>query len=196
MLGQLTELCTQYGPIGEFWFDGGWDRKQAKDWYIADLYATIRKHQPDCQIGVNWSIGRPGNPEAHGVKPSEMQDGWPIRYFPSDFRLGDPLLPVKNDPKRYAHEGKTYYMPFESTVTVSAKNKWFHHTEDTQAKPVEELARLYKIATANDNLLVLNVPPARNGRLVPAQKQALLDLARKLELRPDKPLPKFEYPEK
>lgn len=196
MVKQLTELCTKYGPISEMWFDGGWDRKNSKDWFIPDLYATIKKHQPDCQVAVNWSIGKPGNPEFHGLPPAQQQNGYPIRYFPSDFRLGDPALPRADDPKLFTHDDKTYYMPFESTVTVSKQNKWFHHTSDTEAKSVDELERLFKIATANDNLLVLNVPPARNGRLVPSQKQALLDLAKKLNLGPDKPFPKFEAPAK
>ena len=49
-----------------------------------------------------------------------MQEGDSIIYFPSDFRLWDPFLPVADDPKIYTHSGKQYYLPFESTQTISA----------------------------------------------------------------------------
>ena len=58
-------LCTHYGPIGGFWFDGNWSKLDA-DWKENRLYATIRKLQPEAII-VNstglFAQGALGNPE-------------------------------------------------------------------------------------------------------------------------------------
>ena len=138
MINQLEELITiaeKHTPIVEFWFDGGWV-KQNYRWPVMDIYQTIKKRQPDCQIGINWSIGSPENADKHPVLPQDQQEGYPIRYFPSDFRLGDPYLPADNDPKVFTHDGKDYNMPWESTVCNSHRciNTTTDHTNTSQDK--------------------------------------------------------------
>lgn len=62
-------LCTKYGPIGGFWFDGNWSKRDA-DWQEDRLYAVIRKHQPEALIINNTGIGQGGklgNPEIDSV---------------------------------------------------------------------------------------------------------------------------------
>ena len=62
-------LCTQYGKIGGFWFDGNWDKPDA-DWKLDELYGTIRKHQPDAMIINNTGLnarGELGHPEIDAV---------------------------------------------------------------------------------------------------------------------------------
>ena len=191
MKAQLSELLTNYGPVCEVWFDGAWVRP-AKDWHQAEIYDHIKRLQPDCQVTVNWTIGLPGNSDAHNVKPDQQQAGYPIRYFPCDFRIADPFLPRADDPKQFSHDDKSYFMPFEATVTVSKKNQWFGFDGDHGAKPVEELEKVFRQATANSNLLVLNIPPGKDGVLIPSQVQALMELGKRLNLGPGKPLPKME----
>lgn len=52
-------LCSQYGAIGGLWFDGNWSRRDL-EWHVDDLYATIRKHQPDAIIVNNTGLGERG----------------------------------------------------------------------------------------------------------------------------------------
>jgi len=52
-------LCTEYGKIGGLWFDGMWN-KPNDDWEEDELYATIRKHQPDCMIINNTGLSSRG----------------------------------------------------------------------------------------------------------------------------------------
>ena len=52
MDGQLTELLTNYGPIGGIWFDGMWDKPNA-DWHLDKTYALIHKLQPAALIIPN-----------------------------------------------------------------------------------------------------------------------------------------------
>lgn len=65
----IETLCTRYGPIGGFWFDGNWSKPKA-DWQEDKLYAVIRKHQPEALIINNTGIqegGKLGNPEIDSV---------------------------------------------------------------------------------------------------------------------------------
>lgn len=182
MINQLEELITiaeKHTPIVEFWFDGGWV-KQNYRWPVMDIYQTIKKRQPDCQIGINWSIGSPENADKHPVLPQDQQEGYPIRYFPSDFRLGDPYLPTDNDPKVFTHDGKDYYMPWESTVCIS--QRWFFNTTDHTFKSVDELEKLYRQCTKNDNILILNCPPNRDGQLRTEDIAILKELRKRIEL--------------
>ena len=50
---QLTELLTNYGPIGAIWFDGMWDQPDGFDWKLEEQYELIHKLQPACLIGNN-----------------------------------------------------------------------------------------------------------------------------------------------
>lgn len=179
MLSQINELVEKVSPITpivEFWFDGGWEKPSYR-WPVTDIYQTIKTRQPDCQIGINWTIGSPNNPDEHYIVPEKQRNGFPIRYFPSDFRLGDPFLPADNDPKLFVHDGKTYYMPWESTVCIS--DRWFYNTTDHNYKSLDELEKLFRRATANDNILILNCPPGRDGRL----RQTDIDLLKQLRDR-------------
>lgn len=53
MNNQLTELLTNYGPIGVVWFDGLWDQPKDFDWELEEQYAVIHKLQPSCLVGNN-----------------------------------------------------------------------------------------------------------------------------------------------
>ncbi len=178
MLGQIEELIgitNKYTKIVELWLDAGWEKKRSR-WPIAEIYETVKKMAPQCQVGVNWSIGRPENPDPDSawVLPTMQKTGYPIRYFPSDFRMGDPYLPADPDPKLFSHNGKLYYMPWETTVCIS--QKWFYNTKDTVYKTPEELLKLYKKATAQDNILILDLPPDRTGKLREKDRQLVFAL--------------------
>jgi alpha-L-fucosidase len=185
MKRQLTELMTHYGPVCELWLDGSWTSPPA-DWHLDEVYDTVRRLQPDCQITSNWTIGDLDGPQ---VTPDKLKPGMNIKYFPSDFRISDPYLPATPDPKLYTHDGQTYYMPYEATVTLSDNGSWFYHP-GTGAKSVDALEDIFDTATAQDNCLVFNLPPDRDGHLVADQRQALLDLAARLKLTPGGPFPK------
>jgi alpha-L-fucosidase len=180
MINQLNELITitkKHTNIVEFWFDGGWEKPNFR-WPTQDIYNTIKSREPDCQVGINWTIGLPENPDYHLVLPKDQKTGYPIRYFPSDFRLGDPYLPKENDPKIFTHEGKDYYLPWESTVCMS--KSWFFNTTDKTYKSVDELYDLYKKATAQDNVLILNSPPNTDGKMREKDIELLQALKKKI----------------
>ena len=166
-LNELMDITGKYTRIVEFWFDGSW-QKPSYRWPVKEIYETIKKREPQCQVGINWSIGQDINPndpnapeKSINIRPAQQKENDPIRYFPSDFRLGDPELPANPDPKIFTHKGEKYYMPFETTVCIS--KRWFYNTTDSAYKSIDELVQLYHRATAQDNILILNVPPTRDG---------------------------------
>ena len=62
-------LCKNYGKIGGLWFDGNWS-KPDEDWKESELYATIRKYQPEAMIINNTGLGargKSGHPEIDSV---------------------------------------------------------------------------------------------------------------------------------
>lgn len=177
-LDEVIDIAQKHTQIVEFWFDGGWV-KQNYRWPIMDIYQTIKHKVPNCQIGINWTIGSPENADKHPVLPQDQEEGFPIRYFPSDFRLGDPYLPVDNDPKVFVYNGKSYYMPWESTVCIS--ERWFYNTKDVNYKSIDELEKLYRQATKNDNILILNCPPSRDGRIRVKDIELLKQLSERIK---------------
>ncbi len=182
MLKQLEELLDmtgKYSDIVELWLDGGWEKENYR-WPTQDIYNLVKKKAPACQIGINWSIGSPENADKHMILPDMQKDHFPIRYFPSDFRLGDPYLPSNPDPKIFSAQGNSYYMPFETTVVLG--ERWFFNTTDKKYKTLEELENIYKKATAQDNILILNVGPNRDGRVKDSDVDILMKLKEKLKL--------------
>ena len=183
MLKQLDELLKithKYTHIVEFWFDGSWLKENYR-WPILDIYQLIKSKEPECQVGVNWTIGWPDNVDRDPTAlPKDYKEGFPIRYFPSDFRLGDPKLPEDNDPKLYTYSGQRYYMPWESTVCIS--KRWFYNTTDHEFKTVDELEKLYRQCTKNDNILILNCPPNRDGQFRQEDIRLLKELRQRLGL--------------
>lgn len=177
-LNELLDMAGKYTKVVEFWFDGSWLKPNHR-WPLQSIYNTIKQKQPLCQVGINWSIGLPDQVDKQGLQPQDQKNGYPIRYFPSDFRLGDPYLPGNNDPKLFTHQNKLYYMPWESTICLSGK--WFYHTQDTTYRSVDDLVKLYKRATAQDNILIINCPPNRKGVMRERDAALLVELRKKLD---------------
>jgi alpha-L-fucosidase len=55
--GQIRELCTRYGKIDGFWFDGGWDKKDRSLWKIEETMALICSLQPQALINTHEEAG-------------------------------------------------------------------------------------------------------------------------------------------
>lgn len=186
---QLTELLTGYGPVCELWFDGGWDRA-VEDWHLPEVYRMVKALQPDCAVGVNHTIvDAPGSRRT--VLPDLMlgDNRHYMQYFPSDFRLWDPKVAHRDDHKQYLYAGQSYYLPFEHTVCLSKAWTWFQKAELQPVRDLDELQELFYRCTANGNTLVLNVPPAPDGKIREHEANAAIELGRRLGLRRGKPLP-------
>ena len=188
MIAHLTELMDgRYGEIVELWLDGEWD-KPCRSWQLDRIYNTVKTLQPKCQIGVNQTIGEfndeTGAPGERYL-PVNYQENDPIRMFPSDFRLWDPNMCREDDPKIYTFNGEKYYMPFEQTICSRKDFSWFYCDiyADKPMMDKEEIIRNYKILEKTNNLMVINLPPDKGGKLVDGDVMQLLEIADALGIR-------------
>lgn len=168
------------GQISELWIDGTWE-KSADRWEFDKLYDHVKKLQPDCQIGLNWTIGE----DIHRyIWVPNQKEGDPIHYWCSDFRLGDGAESREDDPKLFRYRGQIYYLPFEATLCMSSshtwKPSWFWHPGygEEGTKAPEEIAEKYRKYQKEHNVLVLNCAPNREGRLEQPDIDALHEAAR------------------
>lgn len=198
MENQLTELLTQYGPIQELWFDGGWDKKPS-EWQLPRIYSLVKRLQPQCVVGVNHTIVLEEGKRNAALPDSMIVDNkYTFQYFPSDFRLWDPKIAHQADKKQYLHEGKSYYLPFEHTLCLSKAWNWFQKKEIQPARDLDELEELFYWCTDHNNSLVINIPPDPTGRIREHEANAVIALAQRTGIRYGHPLPKngkFVHPD-
>ena len=70
-------LCKNYGKIGGMWFDGNWSKPGA-DWKEDELYATIRKYQPEAIIVNNTGMGARGCIGNREIDSVTFEQGTPV----------------------------------------------------------------------------------------------------------------------
>ena len=142
MKRQLTELLTDYGPVGAIWFDGVWDQDQNPDfdWKLRGLYDHIHAIRPACLVGNN-----------HHLVPFEGED---IQIFERD-------LPGENTAGLSGQEiGR---LPLETCQTMNGM--WGYKITDLDYKSTKTLIHyLVRAAGRNGNLL-LNIGPQPDGKL-------------------------------
>ena len=141
-------LCTNYGKIGGLWFDGNWSKPAETNWKEDELYATIRKHQPDAIIVNNTGMrarGKIGNPEIDSVTFEQ-----------------DKPVPMNR-------EGMNKYIAAEMCETIN--DHWGIGENDFNLKSpkalIESLCMCRKIG-AN---YLLNIGPTAQGGIEPIQSE-------------------------
>jgi alpha-L-fucosidase len=148
MNAQLSELLTNYGPVGGIWFDGWWDRKDA-DWQLDRTYALIHKLQPAALVGSNHH---------QAPKPGE------------DFQMFEKDLPGGRN-SEFNADSVVGELPLETCETINGA--WGFNLADHRWKSAKELVAIaVKAAALNANTL-LNVGPMPNGKIQPEAAERL-----------------------
>lgn len=150
MKAQLTELLTQYGPVGAIWFDGVWDqdRNPGFDWRLDELYGLIHRLQPACLILNN-----------HHLAPFEGEDA---QVFERD-------LPGENT-AGYSGQAVSR-LPLETCQTMNGS--WGYRIADRDYKSPETLIRYLAGAAGRGANLLLNIGPQPDGALPDAALERL-----------------------
>jgi alpha-L-fucosidase len=155
MNAQLTELLSNYGPIGGIWFDGMWDKPTA-DWHLAETYALIHRLQPAALIIPN-----------HHQAPLPGEDA---QTFEQD-------LPGANTAG--FNTSTIGSLPLETSLTMN--NSWGFNITDRSWKSVDEVVSyLVRAAGANANLL-LNIGPRPDGTVQPEAAERLRNVGQWLK---------------
>ena len=142
MNNQLTELLTNYGPIGAIWFDGWGDQDQNPDfdWTLPGQYELIHKLQPACLVGNN-----------HHQVPFEGED---IQIFERD-------LPGENKAGLSGQDISS--LPLETCETMNGM--WGYKITDQNYKSTRTLIHYLVKAAGKDANLLMNIGPQPDGCL-------------------------------
>lgn len=155
---QITELLTQYGPIGEVWID---IPGVLGPGYRSYLYQHISKLQPEAVIMMNSGYGSGEN--------YKTEYAWP-----SDLIAIERDLPPENGHKKWRLiEGKSYYMPGEACDPIG--KEWFY-VEGDSPRPDDELLKQYLTLRERGTNFLLDVPPNNHGIIPDMYIKALLNL--------------------
>jgi alpha-L-fucosidase len=144
---QLTELLSNYGPIGGIWFDGMWDKPDA-DWRLDRTYALIHRLQPSALIVPN-----------HHLAPKPGED---VQTFEQD-------LPGANTAGFNTKEIGS--LPLETSLTMN--QAWGFNITDKKFKSVRELVGYVVRAAGNGGNLLLNIGPRPDGTIQPEAVERL-----------------------
>lgn len=182
-VSQLTELCTNYGEIFCFWFDGACGegkngRKQIYDW--ERYYSVIRKHHPDAVISIcgpdvrwigneggrvrknEWSVIPVEKDSADAVADNSQKYEGQTRLMAE--RLDDTTedLGSREVLKKY---GSLVFKPAEADVSINLG--WFWHNRlyyiFRRQRTAEDLAKIYFDSVGGNASMLLNVPPNKDG---------------------------------
>lgn len=107
LAASLEILCTNYGKVGGFWFDGMWN-KPDENWQEDRLYGIIRKYQPDAMIINNTGLSELGKVGHYEIDSVTFERGAPVFVDNSDkYRAGE-MCQVLNDHWGYAKNDCNY----------------------------------------------------------------------------------------
>ncbi len=194
-VNQLTELLTNYGRIGEVWFDGAngegaEGKKQRYD--FKRWYSLIRKLQPEAVIAVmgpdirwvgtekgygrdnEWSVV-PGDALMPDKIASESQKD--VSFAPVDMTDKD----LGSREKIVKAKSLVWY-PAE--MDVSIRPGWFYHaSEDDQVKSPKKLLDIYYGSVGRNGTLLLNLPPDKRGLIHENDVRSLQYFKKELDRR-------------
>lgn len=185
---QLTELLSNYGKVDEVWFDGanGTGPNGKKPVYdFANWYKLIRKLQPAATIAVmgpdvrwvgtesgygrltEWSVLPADENMLKAIADNSQKE---VTFAPSGDKMGEDL---GSRTKILNAKGLVWY-PAETDVSI--REGWFYHPEqDHKVKSPEKLMDIYFSSVGRNSVLLLNVPPDKNGLISESDVKTLKD---------------------
>lgn len=193
-VAQLTELLTHYGQVDEVWFDGANGegpngKKQVYD--FNRWYKLIRKLQPAATIAImgpdvrwvgtetgygreqEWSVVPTDNLDQEAIS-NESQTG--IAFKPQGDMRGSDL----GSREKIRHAKGLVWYPAETDVSI--RPGWFYHPEeDKQVKTPDKLVDIYFNSVGRNGVLLLNIPPNKEGLISDADLQSLSGWKTKLD---------------
>ncbi|MGC4108513.1 MAG: alpha-L-fucosidase [Thermomicrobiales bacterium] len=172
-LRQLTELCTQYGPLVEVWFDGAGSEHHPYDWDA--IMTVVETHQPEAMV---FNMGRPT------IRWVGNEDG--LASDPCWYTVDSTAKSIYTDDKE-GLAGGGWYLPPECDVAI--RRHWFWQPDDLHTlKSVNHLEAIWYRSVGLGANLLLNVPPDRRGLIDDRDRERLLAFATSIRERFAQPI--------
>ena len=173
-LNQLRELCTEYGKIYCFWFDGACaegpnGKVQKYDWDA--FYKTIREFQPQAMISDIGPDARWCGNEAGRGREAE----WSVVNMNKTILEFNHENCTREDTGSLEALGRGENLIWHpSEVDTSVRPGWFwHESENDKVKSLAELFKIYVNSIGGNAVLLLNFPPDTRGLLHESDVAAL-----------------------
>ena len=185
-LNWLTELLTHYGKVDEVWFDGanGEGPNGKKQVYAFEAwYHLIRKLQPQAVIAVmgpdvrwvgtesgqgrqtEWSVVPVNAATQASIAGNSQKDA---TFAP----LGDLMNSDLGSRARLMEAKGLIWYPAETDVSI--RPGWFYHpAEDEKVMTPSRLMDTYFSSVGRNSVLLMNIPPDRDGLISDADVRAL-----------------------
>lgn len=186
-MNTLYEVLTEYGQIDEVWFDGAQGRipgdvEEKYDW--DSYYNLINNLQPKAIIAntgedVRWVGNESGfarDNEWSVVAVSKTENRRQYSYPSSQ----SSNLGSKSVISEAARNGMNYLTWWPAEVDVSIRDGWFYHDEQ-QPKSVDELRKIYYDSIARNAVLLLNIPPNKEGKFAERDVERLKEWYQSIE---------------
>lgn len=170
-LNWLTELLTRYGLVDEVWFDGanGEGPNGKKQVYAFEAWFTlIRRLQPQAVIAIMGPDVRWVGTETGQGRLTEWSV-LPVNKMPP---LGDLMEEDLGSREQLRKAKRLIWYPAETDVSI--RPGWFYHSkEDTAVRSAAGLMDLYFSSVGRNSVLLLNIPPDREGLISEADVKSL-----------------------
>ncbi len=191
---QLTELLTNYGEIFMLWLDGACgakaDGQPVQKYDFERIWDTAVKLQPNivmsgCAPDVRW-IGN----ESGKTRESEWNVVPKFQYDQQNFAVNcqdsddmkkfqkrciDVMIPDMGSREFLSQFDEFMWYPAE--VDVSIRTGWFYHPlQSLTLKSLNHLMKIYYNSVGNNSLMLLNIPPDKNGLLAKKDVKRLKEM--------------------
>jgi len=153
--GQVTELLTNYGPIGIMWFDGEWESTWRGE-YGRELYEHCMALQPE--VIVNNRLGARG-----GMEGLTGMDGYAGGYG------GDYMTPEQEIP-----DAVDKGLDWETCMTMN--DRWGYNMRDKNFKSTTDLLRKLSDIVSKSGNFLLNIGPKPDGTFPEESIQRLSEI--------------------
>jgi alpha-L-fucosidase len=173
-LNQVYEIFTQYGPIDEFWLDGAnpWSGSGVTEAYdFTAWFSMIHALSPETVTfagpqGTRW-VGNEGG-SARTTEWSVVVDTVdPATTHGEGILVGGAQASDLGSRYVLADPSARFFQWFPAEADVSIRPGWFFHPSQSP-KTATQLVNLYRTSVGRNAVLLVNVPPAANGRIAGA----------------------------
>lgn len=177
---QITEICTEYGPLAGLWFDpvgGAYTNPDLFD--VQSIYDQIHKLQP--QALISYKTGFNGNEDYISCE-HEIKSLAPLMRRVQ----GEKTAKMAEEAWQ---KNKTKIAEMNTTMQT---NGWGYN-ETGRHKTAEEVWNMLKYSADRNANLLINIGPYPDGTVVPADKSALLAVGERIRKEGFPKLNKTDY---
>ncbi|HEX7571211.1 MAG TPA: alpha-L-fucosidase, partial [Verrucomicrobiae bacterium] len=171
-LNQLYELLTEYGTIGEVWFDGANPDPSVHETYDYNAwFDLIQKLQPGAIIFGKGPDGRWVGNES-GVGRTTEWSVIPLPASPEKFTWPDMTGGDLGSRARLAPGSHLWWYPTEVNTTMLQNSAWFW-ARNKHPRTVTQLVDIFYTSVGRNGNLILNLSPDKRGLVPDNQLDAL-----------------------